>query len=62
MANYYICKVTSSLLVKLAWFNTYDSANAALASFCDVYPDDYVDIVEALYADATPAISARVIG
>lgn len=62
MAKYYICKVTSKNLVKLAEFNTYDSANDELEAFCNAYPDDYVDIVETLNADVTPALNAWVIG
>ena len=62
MAKYYICKVESKAIVKLAGFNTYDSANTELEAWCNAYPDDYVDILTALDANATPAISARVIG
>ena len=62
MAKYYICKVTSKALVKLAGFNNYDSANAELEAFCNAYPDDYVDILTKLEANATSAISGWVIG
>jgi hypothetical protein len=62
MAKYYICKVTSKAIVKLEGFNTYDAANDVLEAWCNAYPDDYVDILTKLEANATPAISAMVIG
>jgi len=47
MAKYYICKVTSKAIVKLEGWNTYDSANNVLESWCNAFPDDYVDILTA---------------